>query len=76
MYFSKVGPYKLAEEVESQNNVELCESLELLEITAPIIPDEALQIVDVLLRPENEKTALHKRNSRGWLQQHESIRTF
>lgn len=45
----------LANKVESQNNFELCESLELLEIIVPTVADEALHIVDVLLRPESEK---------------------
>ena len=45
----------LSDKVESQNNFELCDSLGLLEIIAPIVTDEALQIIDVLLRPESEK---------------------
>ena len=47
--------YDLENKVESQNNFELCESLDLLEIIAPLVADEALQIIDVLLRPESEK---------------------
>ena len=46
---------ELSEKIESQNNFELCESLELLEIIVPTVVDEVLQIVDVLLRSESEK---------------------
>lgn len=53
--FLKRWSNNLANKVESQNNLELCESLELLEIIVPTVADEALQIVDVLLRPESEK---------------------
>ena len=45
----------LSDEIESQNNFELCENLGLLEIIVSIVPDEALRIIDDLLRPENEK---------------------
>lgn len=45
----------LSDEIESQNNFELCDSLGLLEIIVSIVPDEALEIIDGLLRPESEK---------------------
>ena len=45
----------LSDKIESQNNFELCDSLGLLEIIVSIVPDEALKIIDVLLRPESEK---------------------
>ena len=53
--FLRSWSYDLENKVESQNNFELCESLDLLEIIAPLVADEALQIIDVLLRPESEK---------------------
>lgn len=45
----------LSEKIGSQSNFELCDSLGLLEIIVPIVADETLQIIDVLLRPETEK---------------------
>ena len=45
----------LSDKIKSQNNFELCDSLGLLEIIVSIVPDEALEIIDGLLRPENEK---------------------
>ena len=53
--FLKRWSNDLANKVESQNNFELCENLDLLEIIVPNVADEAYQIIDVLLRPENEK---------------------
>ena len=53
--FLKRWSNDLRNKVESQNNFELCESLNLLEIIVPNVADEALQIIDVLLRPGNEK---------------------
>ena len=53
--FLKRWSYDLENKLESQNNFELCESLKLLENIVPIVTDEALQIIDVLLKPESEK---------------------
>ena len=53
--FLKRWSYNLENKVESQNNFELCENLDLLEIIVPNVADEALQIIDVLLKPESEK---------------------
>ena len=53
--FLRSWSYDLENNVESQNNFELCESLNLLEIIVPNVADEALQIIDVLLTPESEK---------------------
>ena len=53
--FLKRWSYNLENKVESQNNFELCENLDLLEIIVPRVTDEALQIIDVLLRSESEK---------------------
>ncbi len=53
--FLKSWSYDLENKVESQNNFELCDSLGLLEIIVSRVTDEALQIIDVLLKPESEK---------------------
>ncbi len=53
--FLKRWSDNLEDKVGSQNNFELCENLDLLEIIVPNVADEALQIIDVLLRPESEK---------------------
>ena len=42
-------------DVESQDNDERSENLQLLEIIASIVPDETLEIIDYLLKPESEK---------------------
>ena len=53
--FLKVWARDLSRNVESQDNDELSDNLQLLEIIASIAPDETLDIVDRLLRPESEK---------------------
>ena len=45
----------LLADVESQDNNELSENLRLLEIIAPRVVDETLQIIDFLLKPDSEK---------------------
>ena len=58
---SKVGLFlkkwanNLANEVESQDNYVLFYNLELLEIIVSEVTDGALQVIDILLNPENEK---------------------
>ena len=46
---------ELSRDVESQDNDELSDNLQLLEIIASIVPDETLEIIDYLLKPESEK---------------------
>lgn len=53
--FLKRWARDLSRHVESQDNDELSENLQLLEIIASIAPDETLDIVDHLLKPESEK---------------------
>ena len=53
--FLKKWADNLLDEVEYQNNSELSNSLELLKIIVPTVTDQALQIIDFLLKPENEK---------------------
>ena len=45
----------LLNELEFQTNVKLFDNLELLKIIVPIVTDQALQIIDFLIKPENEK---------------------
>ena len=45
----------LLNELEFQNNVKLFDNLELLKIIVPTVTDQALQIIDFLIKPENEK---------------------
>ena len=47
--------YNLLNELEFQTNVKLFDNLELLKIIVPIVTDQALQIIDFLIKPENEK---------------------
>ena len=42
-------------ELEFQNNLILFDNLELLKIIVPTVTDQALQIIDFLIKPENEK---------------------
>ena len=53
--FLKVWARHLSRNVESQDNDELSESLQLLEIIASIGPDETLEIIDYLLNPDSDK---------------------
>ena len=53
--FLKVWALDLLRGVESQDNDELSDNLRLLEIIASIVPDEILQIIDYLLKPDSEK---------------------
>ena len=53
--FLKKWANDLLNKVEYQNNIELSENLELLKIIVPTVTDQALQIVDFLIKPENEK---------------------
>ena len=55
----------LLNEVESQNNYELFNNLESLRIIVPKVADSALQIIDFLLKPENEKPPYTSEDS--WL---------
>ncbi len=53
--FLKGWARDLSRDVESQDNDELSDNLRLLEIIASIVPDETLEIIDYLLKPESEK---------------------
>ena len=53
--FLKKWAYDLLNKAESQNSYELCDNLELLEIIVPKVTDQALQIIEFLLRPDGEK---------------------
>ena len=53
--FLKKWAHDLLNKAESQNSYELCDNLELLELIVPKVTDEALQIIEFLLRPEGEK---------------------
>ena len=53
--FLKRWARNLSTDVESQNNDERSDNLSLLEIIAPRVPEETLQIIDFLLKPESEK---------------------
>ena len=53
--FLKRWARNLATDVESQNNDERSDNLSLLEIIAPRVPEETLQIIEILLKPESEK---------------------
>ena len=53
--FLKGWTQSLSTDVESQDNDELSDNLRLLEIIASIVPDETLEIIDYLLKPESEK---------------------
>ena len=47
--------YNVLNELEFQNNLILFDNLELLKIIVPTVTDQALQIIDFLIKPENEK---------------------
>ena len=53
--FLKKWANNLLSELESQDTRQLFDSLELLKIIVPTVTDQALQIIDFLLKPENEK---------------------
>lgn len=53
--FLKKWADNLLNELESQDTRKLFDSLELLKIIVPTVTDQALQIIDFLLKPENEK---------------------
>ena len=53
--FLKRWARNLSTDVESQNNDERSDNLRLLENIAPRVPEETLQIIDCLLKPESEK---------------------
>lgn len=53
--FLKRWVCNLSMDVESQNNDERSDSLRLLAIIAPRVPEETLQIIEILLKPESEK---------------------
>ncbi len=53
--FLKKWAYDLLNKAESQNCYELYDNLELLEIIVLEVTDEALQIIEFLLRPDSEK---------------------
>ena len=53
--FLKKWAHDLLNKAESQNSYELCDNLELLEIIVPKVTDQALQIIEFLLRPDGEK---------------------
>ena len=53
--FLKKWANNLLNELESQDTRELFNSLELLKIIVPTVTDQALQIIDFLLKPKNEK---------------------
>ena len=53
--FLKGWARDLTTDVVPQNNDERSDNLRLLEIITPIVPDETLEIVDYLLKPESEK---------------------
>ncbi len=53
--FLKKWANNLSNELESQDTRQLFDSLELLKIIVPTVTDQALQIIDFLLKPENEK---------------------
>ena len=55
IWFLKRWARNLSTDVESQNNDERFDNLRLLEIIAPRVPEETLQIIDYLLKPESEK---------------------
>ena len=63
--FLKKWAYNLSNELESQDTRQLFDSLELLKIITPIVTDQALQIIDFLLKPENEKPPYTSEDS--WL---------
>ena len=54
--FLKKWANNLSNELESQDTRQLFDSLELLKIITPIVTDQALQIIDFLIKPENEKS--------------------
>ena len=53
--FLKRWARNLSTDVESQNNDERSDNLRLLENIAPRVPEETLQIINCLLKPESEK---------------------
>ncbi len=53
--FLKKWANNLSNELESQDTRQLFDSLELLKIIVPTVTDQALQIIDFLLKSENEK---------------------
>ena len=54
--FLKGWARDLSRDIETQDNDELSDDLQLLEIIASIVPDETLEIIDYLLKPESEKS--------------------
>ena len=44
---------------------QLFDSLELLKIVVPTVTDQVLQIIDFLIKPENEKPSRHERTIHG-----------
>ena len=53
--FLKKWANNLSNELESQDTRQLFDNLELLKTIIPTVTDQALQIIDFLLKPENEK---------------------
>ena len=53
--FLKKWADNLSNELESQDTRQLFDSLELLKIIVPTVTNQALQIIDFLIQPENEK---------------------
>ena len=60
--FLKGWARDLSRDIETQDNDELSDNLQLLEIIASIVPDESLEIIAYLLKPENEKPPKAREN--------------
>ena len=60
--FLKGWARDLSRDIETQDNDEISDNLQLLEIIASIVPDETLEIIAYLLKPENEKPPKAREN--------------
>ena len=60
--FLKGWAGNLSRDVETQDNDERSDNLRLLEIIASIVPDETLEIIEYLLKPESEKSPKAREN--------------